>query len=461
MHETNWFLGFLVLASGLALGGLLAWRFGRNAGDSITGDEGVGSDASPAARDALIARRDALMNQLRSLDASTPADVRRQLEVETAAVLRDLDSLSEPPPAVEKSSSPMKALLWVGGTVAFAVTLTLALLQFTTERAPGGSITGNTSLPGGPGEAPPVDPMIAQLEQRVMAEPENLEYRLDLAQAYVYSERTDLLINAFQQLMPVLQAEPENPRALTYVAIIRLAMGQFDQAFESLDLAVKGDPSLTEAWVQRGLAAFRLGKWEDAARSWERAVEQRPDGEQVLRPLIARAQTALENGEPPPTQAHPPSQHADPHGAQAGLPPGHPPTGSAAPHAAAPAMAATGGSAPTPGAKAISGRLELPAELASKYGKGTLVFIFARNAGAAGGPPAAVKRLTVDAFPLEFTLGEGDTMMGLPFPDRVDLEARIDADGNAMTRDPSEPAAKLVGVDAGTKGVVLRLVPHG
>lgn len=463
MHETNWFLGFLVLASGLALGGLLAWWFGRNAGTGDVLEDVPGEGNATAARDALVARRDDLLARLRALDASATADERHALELEAAAVLRELDHLSEPAPALEKSSSPWKALAWVGGTVAFAVTLTVALMQFTSERTAGGSITGNTSIPSAGSGAPQIDPVIARYEQLVAAEPDNLDHRLNLAQAYVYSERTDLLLNAFQQLLPVLEKEPENPRALTYLAIVRLAMGQYDRAFENLDVAVTGDPSLTEAWVQRGLAAFRLGRWQDAADSWERAVEQRPDGEQVLRPLIARARTAHENGDPPPAAAHPPADPhaADPHAAPQGMPPGHPAPGSD-PHAARPSVAdATQGSSGTPGTKAIRGRLELPAELAGKHGSGTLVFLVARPAGAAGGPPAAVKRLSIDSFPQEFVLGEGDTMMGLPFPDRVDLEARIDSDGNAMTRDPTDPSAKIQGVDAGTSGVVLTLHPQG
>lgn len=457
MHETNWFLGFLVLASGLAVGALLAWRFGRVRTDGESGAQGADSSAASEANEAnkraLLARRDELMAQLRSLAPSSPAQQRRALELEAASVLRELDLLSEPPPERETPTGPTwKTAAWIGGTVVFVLLLTVGLAQFSTERAPGGTITGNTSLPGGsgaPGEAHhPLDPLIAQLEQQVAADPENLEHRLDLAQAYIYSERTDLLINAFQQLMPVLEQEPENPRALTYVAIVRMAMGQFERALENLDTAVKGDPSLTEAWVQHGLASFRLGKWEAAAGSWERAIEQRPDGEQVLRPLIERARAAHENGEPPP-DLHP---AADPHAPPAAMPPNHPPIdGSATPHAA------SAGEAPSAGSKAISGRLELPSSLSVEYSGDTLVFIIARPAGAVGGPPTAVKRIRVDRFPVDFSLGEGDTMMGLPFPDSVDLEARIDLDGNAMTRDPSEPSARIAGIDAGTTDVVLTL----
>ena len=47
-------------------------------------------------------------------------------------------------------------------------------------------------------------------------------------------------------------------------------------------------------------------------------------------------------------------------------------------------------------------------------------------------------------------------MMGQPLPARARLEARVDADGDPLTRDASDPAARQDDVAAGSTG--LRLV---
>ncbi len=55
--------------------------------------------------------------------------------------------------------------------------------------------------------------------------------------------------------------------------------------------------------------------------------------------------------------------------------------------------------------------------------------------GAGGGPPLAVKRIEAPTFPMEFSVGPDDRMIKtVPFEGPLQLSARLDADGNAMTR---------------------------
>jgi hypothetical protein len=67
-----------------------------------------------------------------------------------------------------------------------------------------------------------------------------------------------------------------------------------------------------------------------------------------------------------------------------------------------------------------------------------------------------VKRLPA-AFPLQFTLGSADSMMGQELPSQVRLEARLDTDGDPLTRTPQDPTARLDAVRMGTGGVRLHL----
>lgn len=83
-----------------------------------------------------------------------------------------------------------------------------------------------------------------------------------------------------------------------------------------------------------------------------------------------------------------------------------------------------------------------------------VLFVIARHAGAVGGPPLAVVRTPGPAFPAEFEIGPGNVMIpGLRFEGPMDLTARLDSDGNAMTRmagdfqgavpEPVEPGAEV------------------
>jgi len=52
-----------------------------------------------------------------------------------------------------------------------------------------------------------------------------------------------------------------------------------------------------------------------------------------------------------------------------------------------------------------------------------------------------VKRMQVGSFPVTLQLSSADSMMGQPLPDKFRLEARLDSDGDAMTRTPADPSA--------------------
>jgi hypothetical protein len=71
-------------------------------------------------------------------------------------------------------------------------------------------------------------------------------------------------------------------------------------------------------------------------------------------------------------------------------------------------------------------------------GSGVL-FVIARSEG--GGPPLAVRRLEPGAFPMQFSIGPADVMIkGRPWAGPIALTARLDGDGNAMSRDPNDLA---------------------
>ncbi|NRA01339.1 MAG: hypothetical protein HRU00_01935 [Myxococcales bacterium] len=110
-------------------------------------------------------------------------------------------------------------------------------------------------------------------------------------------------------------------------------------------------------------------------------------------------------------------------------------------------------------AEPIRGTLEL-ADAATPSGSAVL-FVIARSP--AGGPPLAVKRLGTGAFPIDFEIGPADAMLaGRPFAGPVQLSARLDADGDPLTRQPEDLVAALPDpVEPGTDGLRLVLEPPG
>ena len=82
-----------------------------------------------------------------------------------------------------------------------------------------------------------------------------------------------------------------------------------------------------------------------------------------------------------------------------------------------------------------------------------------RRAGVERGPPLAVRRIPSPSLPLEFEIGPQHAMIeGMPFTGDIALTARLDADGDAMTRRPGDlGGAADAPVAPGASGVVLVL----
>lgn len=89
------------------------------------------------------------------------------------------------------------------------------------------------------------------------------------------------------------------------------------------------------------------------------------------------------------------------------------------------------------GGAPIEGTVELAPEVSSAVPRGAVLFLIAR--GATPGPPLAVKRIPDPQFPLRFSIGPEDRMIqAIPFVGPIQITARVDADGNATTRDPGD-----------------------
>ncbi|MEA2235318.1 MAG: cytochrome c-type biosis protein CcmH [Thermoanaerobaculia bacterium] len=104
----------------------------------------------------------------------------------------------------------------------------------------------------------------------------------------------------------------------------------------------------------------------------------------------------------------------------------------------------------------LSGTIALDPSIAGSVKGPVTLFVIARDKTGKGHPILA-KRLDVASFPTNFILGPGDSMMGGTPPNTVSLEARIDLDRDAMTKEPNAPSAKIETVTIGTLDVTLTL----
>lgn len=108
----------------------------------------------------------------------------------------------------------------------------------------------------------------------------------------------------------------------------------------------------------------------------------------------------------------------------------------------------------------INGTIVLPATNRSKVARGDVIFLAARRAGGPPGPGAmlAVQKLTAGDFPMPFTLSSRDAMIpGIPFEGQMSITARVDKDGDAMTRRKGDVFGLAPGVKVGAQKVVIHL----
>jgi cytochrome c-type biogenesis protein CcmH/NrfG len=370
--STDWTSALAILAAGLILGLLFFFVARRRKASSAT------------KRTELEAHRDSLLQQLRTLGDDVIDDDRAWLEKETAEVLRQLDRL---PAAPIPQSQPAKTPHTATAGFVWGVVCTLVL----------GGIVYYASASAG--DHTNVDAQITQAKDAFA--------------------RNDLM-GAFEKTNAVLAKNPDEPRALTYNAVVRLSMGEIDKASSMLERATQRDPKLLDAWVALAQARLHAGQQKDAAAAIEAAIVQHPEEEKRLRDVFATMQK--------------PTRDA------AELPPDHP-------HLSANPAAPMSSTAAQP----IHITLSLDPSMGERGGT---IYVIAR--GTESGHPVAVRRIDTNAFPVMLDFGAGDSMMGASLPEQVRIEARLDSDGDAGTVDSADLRASAEGVRAGAS-VELKL----
>jgi len=427
----DWQTSLGVLVVGLVVGAILLWRLRQAPAAALAAD-----DRDLDLRD-LEAKRDALLRQLRELDDAaakrTPEQLARErhdLEHAAARVLRDLDRRAPAPAAAPVSAAAppnaaARGFFWGVATATALAALVFLVSKAANPREEGGSLTGTA----GPMSTPPGGGAAGGMGGA------DIDARLEQARAAL--NRQDLMA-VWNDTQFVLERHPGHPRALAYQALVRLAMGQADVAETMLKQAMQSEPELIEAYLHLGVVYARTGRLAEAERTVRSAMSRFPDEREGLERLLVELRNIPPEEQRPPGEAH--AGVAPPDDVHA---------------AAAPPMMETAEVAPGTPAR-LSGTVEMDGSARARAGAGGLVFVIVRAAGVTSGPPVAVKRFPAASLPGTFAITSADSMLGQELPESVSIDARLDPDGDPLTRSPSDPAARLDGVKLGTTG--LRLV---
>jgi len=274
-----------LVAVALLISVVTVWYVARPLARPLTQDDRERRGQLQQLRDRLLTQ----LNELdieeadRNIDTAVVSDERSRLEAELAQTLRELETLGV---ASKKKKSKKKQAeaqqsrrVWITTLVAFGIIFPLAAagLYVLNERStlaylwnPQATATTNASVP------PMVLEMVARLEKRLEAQPDDLAGWLQLGRAYAVLGRQEAAQAAYARaykLAPddpqaiaqyagfLYQGDPQNTRGLVYNLYKRLH---------------QLDPQNLDALWFLGYAAYQKGEYKEALGLWDRLMKGLP-----------------------------------------------------------------------------------------------------------------------------------------------------------------------------------------
>jgi cytochrome c-type biogenesis protein CcmH len=292
------------------------------------------------------------------------------------------------------------------------------------------AIAGPDAAPQG--EAPDMETAMAQLEQRLRDQPNDLNGWMLLGRSYRAMQAFDASRDAFARAYALGAEEPDVLVDYAEALVLASQTRRFEgQAQELLEEALQRNPQHERGLLLLGVSRIQRNDNAGAVEAWERLAAVLPPDSDALRPLRERIDQAR---------------------AEAGMAPAAPlaQTAPAAQPSDTP-LAAPAGSG------GVVVRIDISNELRQRISPSAALFVFVRDPD--GSPaPVAVKRLPASGFPLMVRLTDADRMVpgtSLSALPRLRLAARISQTGNAA---PAPGDLEAEGLDiAPDSGQELRL----
>lgn len=358
-------------------------------------------------------------------------DLRRDLQNQAATVLKELDNFAPTRPGAQESPPKTKRAVhqketierqkafrrsWRGWQVAaggaflllFGITLGVLLTKSLRPRlSEQESITGDFLTGTGPGG---IGGSSGKNISSLLAQGRAAFERKEWAQA----------IEAFKG---ALTLDSNHPEAHTYMGLILTQAGHTDSALLAFNRALLNDPNFPLALWGKGMLLYRAKEDFSGAR-------------QTLGRLLSIMPPGVEKNEIQKTITELSSRQKE---------------------GSKKAKVRAG-----PAQKQIQGIVSVDSKLEIKVDAKAVLFIIARSANSTRRPPLAVRRVEAPVFPLSYSLGPENVMVpGVPFSGKVVISARLDKDGNPMTREPGNLTGeyKKNPVEIGSKEVDI-LIDH-
>lgn len=384
-------------------------------------------DDSPKAR--LLRERVRLQHELADLDFDFQAGklsesdyvtLKQDIETKAATVLQEISSLPsdaiakaalKPAPARTRPQQATAAQfqLWkiiAGGTFLLLFGLALGVMLTKAARPRGSendTITGDflTGTTSGSAE---------------------VRAALDEGRQAFEKQEFPKAIEAFKR---VLATEPNNPEAHSYMGFILVQAGHGDGALMAFDKALSQAPNFPMALWGKGMVLYQDKKDYAGAREiFQRLLNLVPPGEERNEVVKVLAEIPASGGTP-----------------------------------SRPAVTEKSATTVSSSSGQIGGKITIDPKLNANIDPNAALFIIARPAASGGGPPLAVKKIDRPTFPIDYTLSQDNAMMGMPFTGKINITARLDKDGNPVTRTPGDISGdyKKNPVEVGAKNVDVTL----
>jgi len=120
---------------------------------------------------------------------------------------------------------------------------------------------------------------ILQLQSVLSTNPDNIDVRVQLANAYFDSRQWDKAVDEYSK---VLEKNPNNPDVRTDLGICYRELGKFDKAIEEFRKAADEDPKHLNSRFNLGVVYnFDKRDYANAKKAWEDYLEIAPEGEKT------------------------------------------------------------------------------------------------------------------------------------------------------------------------------------
>lgn len=137
---------------------------------------------------------------------------------------------------------------------------------------------------------------LQHLQEHAEKEPENLDARIQLGNAYYDMGRFDAAIRWYEE---ALRIDPENVNVNTDLATAYLYTGNPGKGIELYKKSLALDPKHPQTLLNLGVAYFAVGSFAEAIQYWQTLVDAHPDYPNIdeVRKQIEVAKSQMKKGQ--------------------------------------------------------------------------------------------------------------------------------------------------------------------